>query len=146
MFWSWLGFWRLTPLSTLFQLYRGGQFYWWRTPDKTIDLSQLTAKLSCIEFTSPWDGFELAPLVTLCTDCISSCKSNYHLIIITTAHVIRICTLSAMNIHILEIYVSFYIIHINILIHTLFTSQTLLDASVICRVSCNKCQSLTYYN
>ena len=42
------GSWCLTPLSTMFQLYRGCQFYWWKkseVPTKTISMSQVTDKL-----------------------------------------------------------------------------------------------------
>jgi len=40
---------------------------------------------SYIEYLSTWVGFELATVVVKCTDCIDSCKFNYHAITTTSA-------------------------------------------------------------
>ena len=43
-----LDLWCSMPFSIIFHLYRGSQFYWWRKPEKTNDLSQITDKLDQI--------------------------------------------------------------------------------------------------
>jgi hypothetical protein len=82
---KWLGFglW-FTPLSTIFQLYCGDQFYWWRKPKYPEKITDKLYHIMLYQVHLATSRARTHNVVVIGTDSTDSWKSNYHTIMTMT--------------------------------------------------------------